>query len=114
MTKPWLEMKAGSKHRVKRPLNLGCWPEPKGAPSYWDPRGIVVVPAGTVITAGLPCEYKNSVGSEAGQWFTDGPDRWFVLTLSPNQTILEPLAVYGPMGALVVDDMSGDDICADA
>lgn len=109
-----LILRAGSKHRTTYVLHLGMWKEPTGNPSISGACELATVPTGTEVVAGMPCTYKGVVAQMQAQWFTDGPGRWFVFILSRGQTLLEPLQDYGPMGALVVDDPSGEDVCADA
>ncbi len=127
-----LVLRVGSRHRTTADLLLGMWREPHGAPSAKEgclasklqatavPTPIraglkfETVPAGTEMVAGMTCVYQGYTAEFDGQWFTDGPARWFVFVLERNQTMLEPVQDYGPMGALVVDDPSGEDVCADA
>lgn len=109
-----LILRVGSKHRLTENLRLGVWGEPKGNPSLIDDYVLTDVPKGTELAAGLTCLYGTGPHKKQAQWFTDGRGRWFVFILERDQTLLEPLDDYGPMGALVVDDPSGEDVCADA
>lgn len=109
-----LVLRVGSRHRTTSDLRLGMWKEPHGAPSVKEGWKFETVPAGAEMVAGMTCVYQGRTSEFDGQWFTDGPARWFVFILERGQTLLEPLDDYGPMGALVVDDPSGEDVCADA
>lgn len=109
-----LHITPGTKHRITRGVSIGKWSEPIGAPSSVYGWEVAWLEKGTILTAHLHCMYQRLASTSEAQWFRSGLESWHVLTLSPGQTLLEPLQDYGPMGALVVDDPSGEDVCADA
>lgn len=107
-----LHITPGTKHRITWRIHTGRLAEPVGNVSLSLAWGWLE--EGTILTAGLPCTYYGLFHTEEAQWFSSGPRSWHILFLKPGQTLLEPLQDYGPMGALVVDDPSGEDVCADA
>lgn len=112
--KPRLHITPGTKHRMTKSANLCRLAEPVGEPSISLAWGSCYLEEGTILTAGMPCTYHSVYSTEEGQWFSSGPNAWHLLFLKPGQTMLVPVQDYGPMGALVVDDPSGEDVCADA
>lgn len=109
-----LHITPGTKHRITREIKVSMLSEPVGNTHFDLPWVRCVFEKGTIFTAGLPCVYHSVFGREEYQWFSSGAEAWHMFDLRPGQTLLEPLQDYGPMGALVVDDPSGEDVCADA
>lgn len=109
-----LHITPGTKHRTTCGVYSSRLDEPIGNVSLGLAWGDCYLEEGTTLTAGLPCTYHSPYGATEAQWFSSGPRSWHMLFLRPGQTLLEPVQDYGPMGALVVDDPSGEDVCADA
>lgn len=109
-----LNIKPGTKHRLTRRVIGHSLQEPVGDPHFRLDWRSSFLEKGAVVTAGITCIYTDSPGRTLeAQWFYAGPETWHLFTLRPGQTLLQPIDTHPPMGALVVDDMSGDDICAD-
>lgn len=109
-------IKPGSRLRLRVLKEAFLWREPAGdveepakrfsewVPGYIQPWAVLV--------AGQKATWSRVTPV---RWYRiEGDGRWFPLSLSRESELLEWLPDRGPMGALVIDDMSGDDICADA
>lgn len=107
-----MKVRIGDRFKSRRgPYHIAYWLEPTGIPVP-NSAGITSIAQGDVLTAGI--EPKPGV-----RWFKlsgarSGHTLWLILYESELDVLLEPLDDYGPMGALVVDDPSGEDVCADA
>jgi hypothetical protein len=109
-----VHIKPGSKHVLLQDVAGAMWREPVGNPNASIGAVPFMLTKGSILTAGLHCITHRWAGPVEGQWFSSGPSAWHVFVLQPGQKLLKPLDDYGPMGALVIDDPSGEDVCADA
>lgn len=107
-----LHITPGTKHQMTWGMRSTVLDEPVGNVSLSLDWRDCWLEDGAILTAGLPCTYHGPFRTEEAQWFSSGPRSWHMFFLRPGQTLLEPLQDYGPMGALVVDDPSGEDVCA--
>lgn len=87
----------------------GDVPDPDDHPRRWVPG---YARPGTILVAGHKAIWRRDVPI---RWYRiENGGGWFPLGLVRESTLLEWLPDYGPMGALVIDDPTGEDVCADA